>query len=496
MNEQMERVVIKFGGTSMGSAKAMVYAAEIVEAHLDQNPVVVVSALGEDKAGGYINKTTNQLISCHEKAYDGEFVNRTLDEIAGRHYQLIENLKLNPDLIEPLFHELKKDLETYGAHLRSEPLRKSAEEHSGNGGIKNLEKLNKIISAMHDAKIQSYGERLSAIIFASYLSQWFSQQSSKQSSQQQARAYNAYDIGMITDSEFQKAKELKLAYGLLNKNITMLNDHIPVITGYIGKDEKGVITLLVGRGGSDYSAAVIAAAINARELLIYSDADGMMSADPKLVANARTIPVVTFKEAAELSYFGAKILQPHSLIPVVEKGITTRILNTFNPESRGTTILMNGKSDYCKGFKGITSKKTKIISVEDASMIDESGVAEQIFAAARKYASVDAISTGAMNISFTSDTPDEKLKELLSDLSHIGQVSAGEGTLINVVTEALKETPGMIGKVCSVLGDNEINIELIGYSKNNAGLNFFVRAEDGEKAVRILHKELIEKEGL
>lgn len=467
----------------MGSAYAMQQSAEIVKFYIKRNPVVVVSAVGKDIDDGNSEKVTDMLIYCHKKAEDAKLVKTKLDEIAERHYTLMKSLNLDYATIDSELTDLGNSLDSYRGHLISRTANREAAVRLQNNKeslLDGLDDIDEVVRKRFSAEIQSYGERLSAKIFASYLSQRFD-----------AQAYNAFDIGMITDSEFEAAKPLNEAFSMLKKNIAKMRC-VPVITGYIGKDIRGSGTLLIGRGGSDYSAAVIANAITAKELLIYSDADGIMTADPKIIKTARTIPELSFEEAAELTYFGAKILHPSSVVPAIRKNITVKVLNTFNPSGSGTTITKR----HSKGnaIKGIANKEVYILTVKNPEMVGERGFAEKIFSISEQYGiSVETIGTSSIEISYTFEKNGiSDLADLITALQNVGEVSRSEGTSINVVGDALKSTPGMMGDICSILGDNKINI-MMPVCANGSALNLLINRRNGKKALRVLHEELIEK---
>ena len=194
------------------------------------------------------------------------------------------------------------------------------------------------------AVISSFGERLSARIASSFLQKGYS-----------SKALVASEIGLITTSDFDAAEPLPIAYENIRKNLSSLpQDCIPVITGFIGVTQDGSVTTL-GRGGSDFSAAIIGAAIGASVIEIWTDVDGIMSADPRVVPSAKTIAQVSFQEAAELAFFGARVLHPKTILPAVEKNIPVKVLNTFNPTHSGTTIVAKS-SQSNKIIKAVTCK--------------------------------------------------------------------------------------------------------------------------------------------
>ncbi|MCH8329205.1 MAG: aspartate kinase, partial [Nanoarchaeota archaeon] len=300
-------MVIKFGGTSVGNADRIKNTAGIIKSYAEKKPVVVVSAVGG---------ITDKLIELANAANQG---NKILDDIKKIHYEILEKLSLDKNLLD-------KDIEELTTTINE---------------IKNNSEINdKILD-----KMQSFGEQMSSKIVVAQLNKIGVK----------AQAFNAWDLGFLTDSNFGSAEPLEETFSNLNDNIKTLEnqrfsvpqkskgffrefDVVPVVTGFLGKTKEGEITTL-GRGGSDYTAAIIGNAIDADEIQIWTDVDGMMSADPKMVSNAKTLNKVSFAEASELAYFGARVLHPKTILPAMKKDIPVRVLNSLNPENNGTTIL-------------------------------------------------------------------------------------------------------------------------------------------------------------
>ena len=292
----------------------------------------------------------------------------------------------------------------------------------------------------------------------------------------------------MTNADFGNAEPLDGSYAAFKKSISKLKV-VPVITGFIGKTEKGEVTTL-GRGGSDYSAAIFGSAIDAEEIQIWTDVDGMMSADPKIVKNARTLEKVSFAEASELAYFGAKVLHPKTILPAVKKNIPVRVLNTFNAEGKGTLILNEvGKNEQI--VKSITCKKNIIlINVDSKRMLGAYGFLARLFDVFYKYKqSVDVVSTSEVSVSMTTDN-ENNVGDIASDLKGIADVKVLKNkAVICVVGEGMRNTPGVSGRTFSVLGKNKINIEMISQGASEINITFVVDGKDAENAVKVLHKE-------
>jgi len=433
-------IVMKFGGTSVGNAERIANAANIVKSHIKKKPVVVVSA---------VTKITDALLKLAKECSEGKG-EETLRHIKQVHYGILEKLNLEKSL-------LKKDFE----------------------GLENLVKntQNKNIDAKILDYFQSFGERMSSKILAEQLLKIGVK----------AQAFDSWDLGFLTDSEFGDAEPLEAAYKNLKNSIKKLKI-VPVVTGFIGKNENGEITTL-GRGGSDYTAAIIGAAINADEIQIWSDVNGIMSTDPKIVSNAKTLDQVSFAEASELAYFGAKVLHPKTILPAMDKNIPVKVLNSFNPKNNGTVILKKaGRGN--KTVKAIACKKrVTLINVDSKRMLGAYGFLARLFDIFAEYKrSVDVIATSEVSVSLTIDG-DSNLEPILEKLKDIANVDvAGNKSIICVVGEGMRHTTGIAGMTFSTLGKSNVNVEMISQGASEINITFIVDGKDAEKAVQVLHK--------
>ncbi|MEK6808755.1 MAG: lysine-sensitive aspartokinase 3 [Nanoarchaeota archaeon] len=432
-------IIMKFGGTSIGNADTIKSVGNIVSSNLKKSPVVVVSA---------VSGITNMLVKITDRLNSKNEAMEIVREIRKIHDKIINSLGINKDIINGIFEEFVKIVRT---------------------NKKNSVEVTDIIS--------SYGERFSVRIVSAYLNSigLFSDH------------YDAWEIGMITDESFGKAEPLSESYKKMS-NVSKLNG-IPIITGFIGKTVKGKVTTL-GRGGSDYTAAIIGSAINSEEIQIWTDVNGIMSADPKIVKNSKTIPIMSFEEAAELAYFGAKVLHPKTILPAVKKNIPVRVLNTFNPKASGTLIVKESKSNN-KTIKAIACKKNiTVINIDSTRMLDAYGFLVRVFETFRQNKkSVDVVSTSEVSISLTIDNTNG-LDNIVSELKEIADISyEGNKAIICVVGSGMKHTPGIAGRTFSVLGENRINVDMISQGASEINISFVVRNEDADNAVRLLHKE-------
>ncbi|MCH8329417.1 MAG: lysine-sensitive aspartokinase 3 [Nanoarchaeota archaeon] len=435
---------MKFGGTSIGSADRIINTASIVKSYTEKKPVVVVSAVGG---------ITDKLIELANAASKGKG-DGILDDIKKIHYEILEKLGLDKSLLE-------KDFENLG------------------NTVKNVNGKNLNAKALD--LFQSFGEQMSSKIVAAQLNKIGVK----------ARVFNSWDLGFLTNSEFGSAEPLEETFNNLNDNIKKLNV-IPVVTGFIGKTKNGEITT-IGRGGSDYTAGIIGSVIDADEIQIWTDVDGIMSTDPKIVNNAKTLKEVSFAEASELAYFGARVLHPKTILPAMKKDIPVRVLNSFNPKSNGTIILnKSGKSEQI--VKAIACKKNVIlINIISTRMLGAYGFLARLFDVFYKYKqSIDVISTSEVSVSMTIDNG-KNVNDIALDLKGIADVEVLKNkAVICVVGEGMRHTPGVSGRTFTALGKNNINIEMISQGASQINSTFVVDGKDAENTVKVLHKEYFE----
>ncbi len=437
-------IVMKFGGTSVGGADEIRNVAEIVKSNLVRKPVVVVSA---------VRKITDRLIELAELAKlakEGNG-NEVFSAIKSIHYGILEKLSLEKNLLENDFNELQK-------------------------AVKSVD--GKVLDAKTLDLFQSFGERMSSKMVAAQLNK----------SGVKAEAFNSWELGFVTNSDFGNAEPLEETFTNLTNNIKKLGI-IPVITGFIGKTRNGEITTL-GRGGSDYTAGIIGAAIDAEEIQIWTDVDGIMSADPKIVKDARTLDKVSFAEASELAYFGARVLHPKTILPAVKKNIPVRVLNTFNAKGKGTLILNEVEKNE-QIVKSITCKKNVIlINADSKRMLGAYGFLARLFDVFYKYKqSVDVVATSEVSVSMTTNDS-KNVEDIALDLKGIADVEVLKNkAVICVVGEGMRNTPGVAGRTFSVLGKNKINIEMISQGASEINITFVVDGKDADNAVKVLHKE-------
>lgn len=466
---------MKFGGSAIDSANKISNVAELIRKYKSSNDlsessshendiVVVISAL---------RGMTDNILSVCENVKKG-LKQPTYDFIKGTrvaHLGLIENGINRDDLknqaratVLPILDELKDILE--GLVLLTEVTPKSMDY------------------------LLSFGERLSTpIVHFALLDRGLKSQ-----------FLTAKDIGILTNSNFGEATplmdttRLRVSHRL---EILLRDDIIPVVTGFIGTDQNGSFTTL-GRGGSDYSATIIGSSIKADEVWLWSDVDGLMTADPKIVEDAKVLKEVSFTEAMEMALFGAKYIHPRALEPAIEAKLPVRIRNAFNPQNPGTLITPNPSNQSQKIVKSInTIRNTALIDVGGSGMVGAPGTAAKIF---------DTLARNRVNIMMISQSPSESSismvvrKNVLDkavnilELNLLGKVIKkvnvnDDVAVIAVVGSGMRGIKGVAAKVFGAIAKRDINVIMITQGFSELNLALVVNNKDCEDAVKALHRE-------
>ena len=452
--------VMKFGGTSVGSVKSILSLKKIVETEARTQPVVVVVSA--------LDGITDKLIATSKMAKQGdEHYREEFDAMVTRHHQMIEAIiqdeKKRIDLfnnIDQLFEQLKSIY--FGVFLIHD------------------------LSKKTEDAIVSYGERLSSHIVAAMVKNGVRMNSRDFIRTQKKQGKHVIDADLTTE--------------LVKENFKDLNDKtIYVVPGFIARDRDSHETTNLGRGGSDYTASIIAAVLNAEVLEIWTDVDGFMTADPKVIKTAYTINELSYIEAMELCNFGAKVIYPPTIYPVCVKNIPIRVKNTFNPEHPGTLIKAKIDNDQ-KPIKGISSiKGTTLITVTGLSMVGVIGVNRRIFTTlANKGISVFMVSQASSENSTSIGVRDEDAaaaaealnaefaKEIETGAMFPMQVESGLAT-IAIVGENMKQTPGIAGKLFGTLGRSGISVIAYAQGASETNISFVVDGKFLRKSLNVLH---------
>lgn len=438
-------IVMKFGGTSVGSPAAIHNTMRIIQAELARSPIVVVSAM----AG-----VTDGLLSAAGRAVADGVVDCSL--LREKHRTCLEEFALDPDIVDPVFVELI-------------------------GVLKEMVQCRALDAALLD-QLLSCGERSSARIVAACLN----------AAGTPSRAVDAHTIGLLTDDHHGNAELLDETWTALPEKFPV-DVGIPIVTGFIGLGSNDRITTL-GRGGSDFSAAIIGAALGAEEIQIWTDVSGVMSADPRVVSTARPLQRLSFEEAAELAYFGARVLHPKTIQPALVRGIPVQVRNTMAADDCGTWILPR-RDDVTPGrVRAIACKKQiTVINISSTRMLHACGFLATLFQAfARHGIVVDMIATSEVSVTVTVEATDEQLVELSVDLACLADVKIDRGlAIVCMVGEGLKqrsaEVAGRVFRRLSALGVQRL--EMVSQGASEINLGFVIEENDADRVVQALHEE-------
>ncbi len=458
-----KRIVMKFGGTSVGSAEAIRLAAERVLAAREAGHAVtvVVSAM---------RGVTDLLIDATRAAAAGNRAapERAKQSLWEKHHAAA--VELLPDQRWEVLGAIEAELSNF-ANLATAV------------GV-----VGEVTPRAMDF-ISSLGERFNALLVAAYLS-----------SEGCPAAPVMADTVIVTDTQFGNANPLlgptgERAQALL---LPMLEaGRVPVVTGFLGATRAGIVTTL-GRGGSDYTAAILGHALDAEEIWIWSDVNGVLTADPRIVPDAHPIRQLSYNEAAELAYYGAKVLHPKTVRPAVEKNIPLRMLNTFNPEHPGTWVtaeITNGAS-----VKAVTSiPGLALLTVEGRGMLGVPGVAARVFGTVADLGtSVLMISQGSSEQSICFVVRDDESQAVREALEAAFQTELLQGNIdriycdervgiVAVVGAAMRNTPGIAGRLFTALGEAGINVLSIAQGSSEYNVSLVVAHDDAHRAVQVIH---------
>jgi len=460
------RLVMKFGGTSVGDGSRIRSVSDLVANYAREGNaiVVVVSAMGG---------VTDALVGAIERAGRGDFgfIGGFVRELGDKHRQALNVVEKD---------ELRRDAVT------------RIEET-----LENLEKVLFGISCLREVTprsrdlVLSTGEQLSAPILSACLvqnglcSRWFT----------------GGEAGLITDNRFGDARPLMdVTRRLVRERLEPLTTRgcVPVVTGYIACTREGIVTTL-GRGGSDYTASILGAALGVDEVWIWTDVDGVMTTDPRVDPSARVIPVISYAEATEMAYFGAKVLHPRTLEPAMEDDIPVRIRNSFNPGAPGTLIVKEHEVKVEGAVKAVAMiRDVALVTVSGTKMLGVPGVAAEVFGVlGRLGINVLMISQASSeaNISFVIPCGEvagatRALEDEFAMRNHVSEVDAEEDVcVVAVVGAGMRGSPGVAARVFHAVASHGVNVRMIAQGSSELNISFVVKEETGRAAVRAVHEE-------
>ncbi|MDR0601334.1 MAG: aspartate kinase [Treponema sp.] len=446
-------IVMKFGGSSLANAERIRRAADIIRTQLERKPVVVLSAMGDatdyllEAAGGALRRGTVSAAPVEEL-----------------HRNALKELGLDAAGKEgPL-----KDVDTLLEEVKNL--------------LTGISFIRELTARMKDWLV-SYGERLSVRIMAAWL----------ESTGVRAAALDAWDAGFVSDSNFSAAEADGESRELIPRALGPFLDAgtVPVVTGFIAKDKNGDITTL-GRGGSDLSATIIGAACGAEEVQVWKDVDGILTADPRVVKNARPVETVTYDEAAELAYFGAQVLHPRAMLPCMKTGIPVLVKNSFNPLAPGTRVVPS-PGVKPRPVRAITSRKNvTLVDIVSTRMLGQYGFLEGVFSAfARRRISVDMVATSEVSVSLTLDAAHD-LEELRGELEKIASVEIKTGKAIVTIVGDVRRSSEILARsfrTCEILGTP---VQMVSQGASKVNISFIVDDTEAADVVNALHGDFFD----
>ncbi len=439
-------IVMKFGGSSVANREQIDKVLAIVRERIDRQPVVVSSAH---------KGVTDGLIEAARTAAQGY---NPGEVVLDRQREVARSLGCPDSLLLPFFSEIRDLLR--GIQLVGELSPRSLDY------------------------ISSFGERMSVRCLADFFSR----------EGVDARAYDAWDLGLVTDDNFGRARpRAQYAEHMRAAFIEQVPAGIvPIVTGFVAKTEQGVITTL-GRNGSDLSATLIAAALGAQEVQIWSDTDGVMTADPGIVTAAKSIATMRFDEAAELAYFGSRMLHPATLVPAIEQDISVRVLNTNRPDHPGTVI----ESSPAPKPSPVTSIAYKegqsVLTIVEPRMFEQVGFLARFFGVLADHGVVvDLVATSEVSVSITSHDHDA-LVAAAADMGSLGRVEiAAQRTILAVVGRHIQHSKGIGSRILEAISRADVNIQMHTFGMSSNNISLVVDDADIDRAVASLHAALFE----
>jgi aspartate kinase len=463
----LKKIVMKFGGSSVATGKKIRHVAELIADNSceDCAVVAVVSAL---------EGVTDQLIQAAEEAKKGnrEYIREFKQEILERHLKTAKETIKDAQIREEAEQTLKERIDELEQVLTG------------------IVYVGELTPKSRDTVI-SYGEKLSAPIVSGALKDLGLK----------SEHFTGGEAGIVTDNNFGEAGLLmNVTKYQVKKNLEPLlkKGAVPVLTGFIAATQNGETTTL-GRGGSDYTATIIGAALEADEVWIWTDVDGLMTSDPKIVSSAKTINELSFQEATELTIFGAKAMHPRALEPARKEGIPVRIRNVFKPENPGTLIKKEQKIKQKDGVKAVTLvRNVAVITVSGAGMVGAPGTAAKVFEVlGKENINILMISQSVSEANISLVIQRSLLERAVNTLEiallgrdFIREIMSEEDVCVVAVLGAgMKGMPGVASRIFSAVAQKGINVRMIAQGSSELNVSFVVKEKDGDETVRAIHKE-------
>jgi aspartate kinase len=463
----VKKIVMKFGGSSVATGEKIRRVAHLIADNMsdDYGIVVVISAL---------DGVTNQLIQAAEKAKKGnrQFVSKFRKELLERHLATVKEAIKDKQHQEDAIEVVKERI----AELEQV--------------LTGIVYVGELTPKSRDTVI-AYGEKLSAPIVNGAL------KDIGVNSQQ----LTGGEAGIVTDNNYGEAGLLmNVTKFQLTKKLEPLlkKGTVPVLTGFIAATQNGETTT-VGRGGSDYTATIVGAALDADEVWIWTDVDGLMTSDPKIVPEAKTIPEISFQEATELTIFGAKAMHPRALEPARKEGIPVRIRNVFSPNNEGTLIVQDEQSKTKDGVKAVAIvRNVAVITISGAGMVGAPGTAAKVFEVlGRENINILMISQSVSEADISLVIQRNFLERAVStlEIALLGRdfireiMSEDDVCVVAVLGAGMKGMPGVASRIFSAVAQKGINVLMIAQGSSELNISFVVKEKDGAETVRAIHRE-------
>lgn len=439
-------LVMKFGGTSVGTAEKIRSSCKLVKDRIAGRPFVVVSAHNSPAC-----RMTNTIIESAENALKG---NPDSSKVADLQRGVCHSLGLNTERVEPLLDRFAKLL--FGISMIGE------------------------LSPRTMDLAMSFGERMSCAVFGEVMNREFGVK---------CAAVPSYDLGLLTDGEHGNAQPDASSYPRVFEAAAAQDADVIVTTGFIAKGPDGHITTL-GRGGSDYSATIFGAALGAKEVQIWTDVDGVMTADPSIVPSALSIPELSFNEASELAWYGAKVLHPATMIPAIKHNIPVRILNTGRPDHPGTIVTCEPKNSAAVAKSIVYKEHVNLVTVTSSRMLGTHGFMAKVFEVfGRHKIDIHMIATSEVSISLTSPKG-YHIEAAAAELEKFADVSVEYGkALVCVVGENMAGVKGTASRVFNSVAAAGVNIRMISQGARELNISILVDDDDVRQTVKALHRE-------
>lgn len=440
--------VMKFGGSSVRDAERIVEVEKIIRAHLADKPVIVLSAMG---------KTTDMLLQAGKRALTG-----TVDftEIETTHLTAVEKLGLDSAPIVELLKDLSQLLQ----------------------GISLLKELSKKTNDY----LLSFGERLAVRVVSQHLTK----------TGITSKFFDAWDLGFVTNNDYGDAEIQDETFdkipSILGPNLKSY-EFTPIVTGFIAKDREGNPTTL-GRGGSDLTASILGAALGATEVIVWKDVDGILTTDPRIVPEAKPVPKVSFEEAAELAFFGAKVLHPLSIEPAMKRNIPVRVKNSYNPTHPGTVILGRVPMSEDCPVRAITCKRdVTLFDISSTKSLGKHGFLTEVFKVFSDLEiSVHMIATSDVSISLTLEW-DHDLEKAEERLRKIANVNVEHGKAILSLIGDVERASIILDRTFRILSESGVNVQMISQGASKVNIALIIEDSEVEECIRELHRHFFER---